>query len=279
MIAALGLAQAARADVATPGDVKDAKAGRAVVDRESEIELLVCDGATLFYAAGGELRAVATSGGAPRTIASGLSPEALAVDAHDLWFLDYVGAGELSAHALRRVDKRGGDVVTVSKSLPVGSSTLAVDGEYVYFATEHGLGRIPKRGGEDHELYAHEDSGPSGIAVDGEFVYFSDGGALFRLPKRGGRPRKLAATWSKQWAVDARWLYGLDEHREQVRVFRVSKRGGAQQDLLAPYGEEDELGGLAIDASSLYVARRRIFYGPHGTEEGTGRILSFRLGR
>jgi hypothetical protein len=132
----------------------------------------------------GVLVAVKTSGGSPRTIATGL-PKPTGFDIDDT-----------NAYAwcekdgtLRRVDLKTGKHTILAKDGLENSDNIVEDGEWIYLYTWLGPGagkllRVAKDGSKS-EVIADKLSAPYDIAIDDEAVFVSvrDDNKILRLPK------------------------------------------------------------------------------------------------
>ncbi|HZZ83409.1 MAG TPA: Ig-like domain-containing protein [Anaeromyxobacteraceae bacterium] len=126
----------------------------------------------------GEVRGIATSGGAATTLASGISmPTGIAADAASVYFI--------AGGAVRKVPLSGGTPVMLAILTGSGDLTgVGLDSTYYYWADIGSIYRLPLAGGTPAALVSNAYIG--GMALDGTNLYWTDSGALKTMPKGGG---------------------------------------------------------------------------------------------
>jgi hypothetical protein len=149
------------------------------------IEAIVPDGEVVYFGENGDegyagIYRVSRNGGAAASV-TGSPARRLAVDATDIWSVDYHSSD------LRRVTKAGGNASTWwSAPTTVQYGDIAIDADAVYLAVPDdrgGLFRVAKAGGS--KQIAPGIGKPAGVAVDDIAIYFSlrDTGQVTRLAR------------------------------------------------------------------------------------------------
>jgi hypothetical protein len=126
---------------------------------------LASDADYVYWTACGGIERVARGGGSVQQLDDMSCSMALATDGTDVYFVDWEN------HQLRRVPAGGGTASVVVSDATIAPTPLAMDANYVYYATGAGLFRIGRAGGNP-ELLAG--GAISDIAVDDACVYWGD---------------------------------------------------------------------------------------------------------
>ncbi len=148
--------------------------------------------------------------------------------------------------------------------------SLALDDEYVYFATygddaAHGsIRRVAKAGGAVTVL-ADGEFVPGNLVVDASRVYWTandssrtDGGAIRAVAPSGGAPVSLASGLSMARALvaDAYTLYFADD----ASVLALAKAGGVP----VPLAPARCTSAMAQDSTTIYWAENCVLFPPQG---------------
>jgi hypothetical protein len=203
-------------------------AGSYYVDAGGSPTRLVGDGATLFYLENGEIYQAPTAAAPapeappiPFSETWSLADTPIAVDAQHAYFWTE------GATALSRIDKAGGQMVTVATR---GNSTidsgcgLLVSNDEVYYSTAPSPGKgglVARAGGSPGQgtVLVGEGEGASGVfTVDAAYLYFMTPSAVMRMPRAGGPAVMLAplsppSPFPTCIAVDDAHVYWVDGAR------------------------------------------------------------------
>ena len=175
-----------------------------------------------------------------------------ATDARHLAAEDgFVYWSEFSPGLLQRVDRDGGTPETLASGL-TSPSYLTLTATHVFVSTVDGVRRVARTGGTP-EPFADVAGGSTGLAVDGEFVYFAstNDDRLARVPLVGGSAATLASVDGPASIVlqgdSLFWGGGFTEPNSQVG--EIPKSGGASTPLLPSIGYVPT---LHTDGTNLY---------------------------
>ena len=133
--------------------------------------------------------------------------------------------GHVSVHRQLLGLAGGASVVLADGATARGWQTIAVDDEYVYFATGEqpeasGLARLAKSGGPVTPLIAPTDSGIDKVLVDDTHVYYHQRPHdIFAVEKTGGAPRHV---WHGEYDVESQQIQQDADHL----YFAVHAPGG-----------------------------------------------------
>jgi hypothetical protein len=158
--------------------------------------------------------------------------------------------------AIMKVDRAGGTPTTLAPLKMSGSSFVVRDG-FVYFIDTTDvfpppmlpLRSVPVSGGAS-ALVTSIPTGALSLAFDGsDFFYLVD--SVMALPKTGGDPKRVGdpCFYPNQLALDGPRVFWACQ---DGTVRSVAKAGGASTTLFARATTAGNIGGLAIDASSVY---------------------------
>ena len=98
---------------------------------------------------------------------------------------------------------------------------LATDGTDVYFVDweDHQLRRVPAGGGTASVVVSDATIGTP-LAMDANYVYYATGAGLFRIGRAGGNPELLAGGAISDIAVDDACVYWGDSMQPGIFVLR-----------------------------------------------------------
>jgi hypothetical protein len=180
--------------------------------------------------------------GVVRVLTTLVQPDELAVDDLAIYWT------ESQAGAVKRMSKRGGDVITLARAVPQ-PTCLALGPAGIFWATRnHDVVRAADGDGPT-SVVAHFDSQVTGLRVDGNDLLIAlDAGELWRV-SLNGLSRQLYQTrqcFSRGFVQDSKRVYWIDDLAGAILC--VGKRGGKARRLAdAPGGE----GHLAVNADGL----------------------------
>ena len=139
-----------------------------------------------------------------------------------------------------------------------GASALALDGDVVFWGTQDGLVRTRDLAGTTTTL-TDAGTTIDSIAVDAQYVYYATTGSIRRVPRAGGSPSDFVTSAGQPFALaissnpslGASALYWLD-YGSGIAAGSVHAKGqgGAEMTLLDGL---DTPGGLAVDDDYAYV--------------------------
>jgi hypothetical protein len=144
----------------------------------------------------------------------------IAVDAHSVYWTLF---GDPTS--VMKAPIEGGPATTLTSAAGPGEG-LAVDADFIYFATGQGVMKVPLVGGAPTMLSS---SPAAGIAVDAAYVYFTNfyagPGAVRKVAKSGGATITLATGQLLPWgiAVDATSVYWTDAGNENGATGTIMK--------------------------------------------------------
>lgn len=173
-----------------------------------DAKVLAIDATNLYWATvpqssgGSRIMKAARNGGTPAQLATANFARALAVDAHDVYWVDDFN-GLVSAPLLGGTARQ----VTLSDSTMSG---LALDDGNVYFTTIDGkLFTVAKSGGAARVLLTDLGPGAVAVATDGRNVYVPSVDALVKMAVTGGPVTVLATslTYITAITLDATNVY------------------------------------------------------------------------
>jgi hypothetical protein len=170
----------------------------------------VVAGDTLYFNHGGAVAALASDATVPTDLVPGASPLVLASDAN---YIYWTACGGIS-----RVAKGGGSVQQLDNMSC--SQAMATDGADVYFVQNGELRRVPAGGGTASVVVADKTIQNAGIAMDANYVYYATAAGLFRIGRAGGNPKLLASGAISDIAVDDACVYWGDETQPGIFVLR-----------------------------------------------------------
>lgn len=169
----------------------------------------------------GSLNTISKNGGAVTPLATGLGGvNEVAVDNANLYWTEESGTG---AGAIQSVPKTGGAVTVLASGLPAGST---------------------------YDVFA-----PRGLTLDANYVYWGEitgGGAIRRVPKGGGQVLDIGrGEGGVNWlTLDSAQTY-FYFNGGSAGYYRRPLGGGATDTLATAVGS-NIVGGIALDASSVY---------------------------
>ena len=214
---------------------------------------LAIDATNVYWTTGSTVMQVPIAGGSATTLASGQQPQAIAVDATNVYFSSY-----LFGAALVSVPIGGGTPRTLSSAF--GGKYIAVRAGYVYGtlgngggATGPSVGKLPTSGGTPISL-GSSPGALNGLAVDATNVYWATDSAVMKAPiGGGGTTATLVSGNGSPLAVDANNLYygfdGLGGSNTYGPVLQLPLAGGTPTTLATGLYEVD---GIAVDAANVY---------------------------
>jgi sugar lactone lactonase YvrE len=173
------------------------------------------------------------------------TPTRLALDATDIYFVDFNGG------SIRRMPKSGGTPVVLATGQ--AANRIAIDATDVYWtdATKKMVMKVPKAGGNAVTL-ATLSGAPLGIGVDANNVYVCDqsvNGHIQSIPKGGGTSTAIAAVpWPEELVIHSGYVY-VTEVTNNGELVRVPVGGGATETLDTNLSNGD---GITADSTSVY---------------------------
>jgi len=181
--------------------------------------LAVASGGVFWIESDGRVMRVPVQGGAaPSEIASGADKSGcLVADADGVYFTASTGGYA----DLRRAPLSGGDggtgalLAPAQHALPESKAFLAVEGGFLYFATDvygpadasfsgkSAIARVATGGGTVEIVYSEVVGDPGGLAVDASTWFYSDSNGTFAVPRSGGAALPLGMSVIKRNAFAA----------------------------------------------------------------------------
>lgn len=199
---------------------------------------------------------------APQILVDNLtSPYDLAIDSDAIYWIE----NRVSGGALRKVQKSGGTVVTLSASLAEPTSVI-VDSNYAYVLERNNgsngmIHRIPLAGGVP-DLVVSGLNGVSNYLIQaGNNLYWSDyilgtGGVIKMAPKGANVTSSIVAqgngllNYQNAIDTDGSYLY-IRNDSNQILRFPV---GGGSASVLGPTGTTTFLNAIRVSAGIIYFA-------------------------
>jgi hypothetical protein len=121
----------------------------------------------------GELRTVVVPGGTPQTIDAGPATAThVALDTTHVFFTDDTGS-------VRAIELASGKHTVLASAQPKPLGSIALSGEYVYFATANGIRRVAKAGGCVQRI---TDAPLTSFAIAGTRIYWANGSEALSAP-------------------------------------------------------------------------------------------------
>jgi len=217
----------------------------------------------------GDILAISTEGGPPKSLAKDNCPAAIAVDEQAVYWVDFN-----KAHVMK-VGRDGGDPIQLASMSDIpdggaGSSfsthaRLVVDGAFIYWnfsrAGQSSIAKVSIDGGTPLTVAGGTTIGP--VVVRGGLVYYwtsTNGtqGELRAVGADGGSPTTLVADVYQPWdlAADDLWLYwltsasdwGSNNHTEIKRVMLT----GSASETVTSESDSYGIGKLAVDSTGIY---------------------------
>jgi hypothetical protein len=170
----------------------------------------VAAGDTLYFSHDGALAALASDASVPTDLVPDALPLTLASDADYIYWTACGG--------IKRMPKGGGSVQQIDDMSC--SLAMATDGADVYFVQNGQLRRVPAGGGTASVVVADGTIVTTAIAMDANYVYYATGAGLFRIGRAGGNPARLAGGTISDIAVDDACVYWGDEMQPGIFVLR-----------------------------------------------------------
>jgi hypothetical protein len=206
----------------------------------------------------------------------------LTIDADAVYYATLLPSGCMAQ--VKRVPKQGGTPTVVAQTHGMPSA-LAVDAEHVFWfdtdepgcaapdSTSYVAFATPKLGGTAVPLFeASQPARPFAVALDDAFIYWTGQSTISvqRAPKGGGPPEVVYAGSDTPGSLvldDASVLWS-----GTAGVWSAPKAPGGPGTQLAPAPASSpqlgRFGGVAVDASSVYVAGYTVCAGATCTVQG-----------
>jgi hypothetical protein len=155
---------------------RDGGAPQALGDAPGRVSQIALDATDVYFSIdeyhSGKVGRVPRAGGAVDILASGLDrPWGIVLDDRYVYFATH--GGYLGAQLVARVAKAGGPYQRLA-TLP-RPKRLAIQGEWLYAATEQGIAKVNRAGGPPRFLSS---TAANVVAVDGAYVYAAEAGDL-----------------------------------------------------------------------------------------------------
>lgn len=223
---------------------------------------LAVDENFLYWSDGGNILRVAKTGGDSETIVKGApNPDEMLVDDENIYWLIWSGEGS-PPQPLMFAAKKGGEPKQLTPPQDA-TSGLSLDHDFVYWMTGRGLRKISKKGGDIIDIYRNSSKGPSlGLVQDADNFYFcqmNDSGhsALMKLTKKSGEVKQLAPSINQvfEFTLDDTSVYYFDEipgtgSFGPIALKKVAKTGG--DPIMLDSGEAGWVKYIAVDATHVY---------------------------
>jgi hypothetical protein len=216
--------------------------------------------------ADGSVNKVPIGGGAVTTLASGISPTAIALDATNVYFATVSASG---TGRIARVPKAGGAVTVLTYFGVYMPWTMAIDGLSVYWidggdnsSAHGGVYKIPLDGGSPTALASGEVYG-RGLAIDASSAYFTTRDAIKKVPLGGGAATTVAtapnvAVGLADLAIDANDVFftatGDQDVCAQYRTGTVAKVPIAGGGVTTLATQQALPSAIAVDGAKVYWA-------------------------
>jgi hypothetical protein len=205
--------------------------------------------------ANGAVKTVGVAGGAPTTLAFGLSyPRAIKADSTSLYWIEYDSIGNTNG-ALKKLPISGGTVTTLASGLGALYG-IAVDAASVYWMDGSAIRKMGLNGGASTPLVTGLSpplNASNALALDAANVYWIDTTSVNKVPIGGGTAAvNLASGLSaaSAIAVDSTSVYWVDNTNfaGSGTLSKVAIGGGT----VTPLSSNLNAAAIAVDAASVY---------------------------